>query len=741
MPEYQHIRLGAEDAGPPRDLPKPGGGDKPAKPADRLQHAQALAAQGREVFGDQDEEEGEPFALVLELQEGYTAHTKPVSRMLERLGLETGHIDDKNQLTAWASPASTRLFREKLDTYTKRKDREGPSFNPILRIRRRDVEERITACLRDILAIDGSGPATVVLRLDSTAPESLAASAVAAARIADPHARDVELDGSRWLEASLTRQQIHSLLESHSAIAWVDSRPDYTPILAGETAGIAPQCLMVAPDTDAPIVCVLDTGVDDHPYLKGVVEAREHATYLADGMDPAGHGTFVAGLIAYGGDIRAAIRRRLLQPSHRILSVRIFGPGTRSPSTDELLEAIRTAVVRHRALTRVFNLSLEGSVPYRAQNGTLGLPSQLAVGLDRLAREHDVLFVVSAGNVGAEQLEAFDEEFPLTHESPVCAIRSPAEAVNILSVGACYRSEEPDDLVGEPSGPSPCTTSGPGIDGMLKPELVTQGGGYARVGYRIEQTAETSIHSIAPQPMPGMRHDVGTSYAAALISRLAAQLQHRYRDATANLLKALLIHAAEPVSPLMMRPHLERLWRALGGFGRPDESRALASTHARVFYLFQGCLRVGKRQDVRFFVPEFFRHCARLHPRQSLRATLVYDPPINPESSRYYTQVEMEFSLHAPVSGQLKSIGRVSSQGGEGHNVKSRLYAVPSGCGAETYWIVRLTCEARGGAVLNANEQEQRYALVIELRDSTGNSALSLYDHCLAHYEGRERAA
>lgn len=737
MRTYPHIQLAPTDADPPHDIPKPRGKKRARAPVDRLQHAESLAAQGQEIFPDGPEgiPEEQALALILELKPGYSAGTKPIRETLERLGLAPGHVDAEQRLTAWTTPATHRLFRERLDTYTRTKRREGPTFNPIQRVRRRDVEERIEPCLKEAMAWAGDRPMPVVMRLDGTAPQLAAAAAVQAILRSDKTARYSRADGAGIVEARLSAKSIRILLETRSAIGLAESWPDYAPVLRGESAGIVEVRPVVPPGDRGPLVCMLDTGVDSHPYLSGVVVAREHAAYLDDGGDENGHGTFVAGLIAYGPETKKALGRSVLQPSHRMVSVRIFGPQAPSPGPDQLLEAIRGAVLQHGSRTRVFNLSFQSNTPYRTSAGGGSLPSALAVGLDRLAREHDVLFVVAAGNVTSTQLEYCDQDFPLSHISPACAIRSPAEAVNTLCVGACYGDAGTKDLLGDPGGPSPCTTAGPGIDDMLRPEVLWYGGGYELRGNRIQSTPDTSVYSLGLHAAGGLHFDVGTSFAAPLVSRLAASIHERYPGSTANLLKALVIHATEPMRPIISTADTAGLWDRLSGFGRPNEALALSSQSSRVFYTFEGVIPVGKRLDVRFFVPVIFEHCAQIAPKQALRATLVYDPPVNPETARYYTKLDIFMSIHAPTSRGKECLPLADRRGDEGHNVKYRGYDLRGRYLGGQPWIVRLTCKPRGGTLLASDETMQRFALVIELHDTTGR--LLLYDHCQAGYQNR----
>ena len=120
--------------------------------------------------------------------------------------------------------------------------------------------------------------------------------------------------------------------------------------------------------------------------------------------------------------------------------------------------------------------------------------------LDHLAYEHKLLFVVSAGNVAegfampgyadvrafrAADAEARRRDILLAIDSAKAmrGILSPAESVNALTVGAAHgdgsSAPVPGNVV-DPYGamrlPSPASALGFGLDGALKPEILTDGG-------------------------------------------------------------------------------------------------------------------------------------------------------------------------------------------------------------------------------------------------------------------------
>ncbi|MFG3300610.1 type VII secretion-associated serine protease mycosin [Micromonospora chersina] len=106
------------------------------------------------------------------------------------------------------------------------------------------------------------------------------------------------------------------------------------------------------------IVAVVDSGVDgSHPDLAGqVLPGIDLVSGGADGPDPVGHGTTVAGLIAgRNDDDRGAVG---LAPEAKILPVRVLDQENRYDHASTVATGVRWAV-DHGA--RVINLSLGGT--------------------------------------------------------------------------------------------------------------------------------------------------------------------------------------------------------------------------------------------------------------------------------------------------------------------------------------------------------------------------------------------
>jgi type VII secretion-associated serine protease mycosin len=134
------------------------------------------------------------------------------------------------------------------------------------------------------------------------------------------------------------------------------------------------------------IVAVLDSGVDaTHPDLTGqVLPGADFVDGSTDGrVDPVGHGTTVAALIA--GRIDDGNGVAGLAPKARILPVRVLDKDNRYDDASTVAEGLRWAV-DHGA--RVVNMSLGGTVRSTA------LAEAIAY-----AYAHDVVVVACTGNI------------------------------------------------------------------------------------------------------------------------------------------------------------------------------------------------------------------------------------------------------------------------------------------------------------------------------------------------------
>ena len=155
----------------------------------------------------------------------------------------------------------------------------------------------------------------------------------------------------------------------------------------------------------------------------------------------------------------------------------------------------------------------------------------LAVTLDALSRELDVLFVVPTGNYEGDDTGPGDwgAEYPGYLTADASTLLDPAPALSALTVGSLARNERnsrwPNDPgyrpVARSDQPSPFTRHGPSVNDAIKPDIVDYGGNMmldARAGSRPMNGAHgagelsTSHRFAAGQPFA---EDSGTSFAAA----------------------------------------------------------------------------------------------------------------------------------------------------------------------------------------------------------------------------------
>ncbi len=172
----------------------------------------------------------------------------------------------------------------------------------------------------------------------------------------------------------------------------------------------APEILPAA--AGAPVIGVLDSGLNEHPFLEGVVVERTAYPAELGTADMLGHGTRVGG-VALFGDLRDRLRDGRLQPAGQLVSAKVVQDNGAFYERRTLPRQMREAITQlHRDHNcRLFIISL-GDLRARNEHGRVG---PWAATLDELARELDVLIFVSAGNRaprGGPSVEQAVTEYP-----------------------------------------------------------------------------------------------------------------------------------------------------------------------------------------------------------------------------------------------------------------------------------------------------------------------------------------
>jgi subtilisin family serine protease len=318
----------------------------------------------------------------------------------------------------------------------------------------------------------------------------------------------------------------------------------------------------IAPPADAPLIGVIDSGSSEHPLLApSLIESLGVPAALGT-ADIWGHGTKVAGIAAFG-DLRECVESQTFASPVRIISVKVVNDQGEFDDTatipEQMEQAIRTL---HQRGCRIINIALgdQHRVPYDG-----GRVSSWAATLDALARELDLVIVVSAGNSAGgsrapwgPQAEHITQSYPTYLVSPENRIVEPATAAIALTVGSVAHAnglppEHGAELraITTLKGPTPITRAGPGANSSIKPDLADFGGTCLFDGM-IPRVATGDHYSSAG--MLTLRADylkglltsaTGTSMAAPRVAYKAALLLRALPSASANMIRALLALSAD----------------------------------------------------------------------------------------------------------------------------------------------------------------------------------------------------
>ena len=471
----------------------------------------------------------------------------------------------------------------------------------------------------------------------------------------------------------LANPKLADALLSLDFVASVDRPPRLQAAYSDMFTDAGPPPRIDPPGPDVPVACVIDSGVtSQHPLLTGWTGAeREFIPLQIEGLaDIDGHGTAVAGLVVYG-DVAECIESGRWIPRVFVHSAKIlyhddvngrtaFPESQRVESATE--RAIRYFVTQHGC--RIFNLSVGDE--WQVYAG--GRQFVWAEKLDELARELDIVIVVSAGNhppglpQSARTREEFwqgvrDEMFNENHR--IC---SPATASLVVSVGALARSDAIGPEHGEPGVPlrdafacaparavAPFSRSGPGYEieagrASVKPELVHMGGNLGVRSRNRESPEWTFGHINLGEPTIRPVRDgryltaiAGTSFAAPHITHAAAIAERELERATGHPPSANLIRAVLGVAARLDECHddcvsneAERL--RLVGYGVCDAERSAHSSQSRVTLVSEESIDDDSLHAYRFPVPVEFISGIGV---RGLSVSLAFDPPVRASRKEY----------------------------------------------------------------------------------------------------------
>jgi hypothetical protein len=458
--------------------------------------------------------------------------------------------------------------------------------------------------------------------------------------------------------ARLTGELVRTLLTVEE-VASIDLPPE-PDVTTGEALNLtlAQAPPMNALGNDAPLIGIVDSGVNDHPFLTDIIAGAIGVPADLGTADVCGHGTRVAGVAVFG-DLRAQLEAGALERGARICAAKVVNDhgdfDDRRLVPSQMQEAVTT--LNQRFGCRIFVIALADR--RRVFDG--GKVGTWAATLDELARELDVIIIVSSGNRhprGGNRLEQAVTDYPQYLLEDANRFFEPAGALNVITVGALAHGEGINaDLANDVNArpitrqhePSPFSRIGPGPGGATKPDVVEIGGtmifdplvARLRKGEDLASAGVLTLYHLYQDRL--FTGGSGTSYAAPRVAFSAAQILTRFPKASANLVRALIVGSAE-----IPRPAQERLqafgveaMRNICGHGLVDLERAAFSDDARVTLYAEDDLPLDHFAVYRIPIPEAFQQG---NGERCIRVTLAFDPPVRHTRSEY-AGVGMSFRL------------------------------------------------------------------------------------------------
>jgi hypothetical protein len=518
---------------------------------------------------------------------------------------------------------------------------------------------------------------------------------VVAAATIEAMERAVELlDRVAELRAAPRLDADFHTMDAHEQGEWVQD-------LAGRLLG---------PDDDGYAVCLLDTGIAwGHPLLEPIVSPDDCLAY--DGWSPAdvhGHGTWMAGIAAFGEELAAAL---VSSDDHKIPfvleSVKVLEPSGGHVNADLRLrgEIFQSAValieIERAHRKRTFSFTITGASSHE------GRPTAWSAAIDEACAGVDDapprLVFASAGNA------ILDSNYLYPEVNFTSMIEDPAQAWNAITVGAMTERVEfdrspasgrmgwlPVAPAGDLSPESSTSRLWNAKQWPSKPDFVMEGGNVAlpssggtpqNVDELALLTTELPELTRLNPPLTAVR---GTSPAAVLGARLAAEVWREYPDLWSETIRALLVHSSRWTDEMQARctagtprENAKDLLRTYG-YGVPSRKRALHSAGNALTMIVEDSIQpyklvdgVHKTNELRLhrlpWPDEALEELAQAKVNVRLRVTLSYFIEPNPGergwSGRYrYASHGLRFAVRTADETDAwfeKRINKAARESGE----------------------------------------------------------------------------
>ena len=395
------------------------------------------------------------------------------------------------------------------------------------------------------------------------------------------------------------------------------------PIVMGEAPensdSLTENVQIEPPIQSAPIVCVMDSGVqEEHKYLASAIISGESISLLPNNTDISdevaggGHGTRVTGAILYPKTVPT---EGVYQLPCWIRNMRILDENNCLPEDIYPPKTVAIAVQKY---------NIEGTPPTKIFNHSIGSRNSCeikhmtswAAEIDSQSYNNDILFIQASGNISTDIISAYWQAgypYPEYLDRELCRISNPAQSLQAITVGSVSATEiETNDFValGKQMEISSFSRSGPGIWDVLKPEVVEYGGthGYIKgsVPPQFIVPPEVCPELIRKSPEgPAFAHDqVGTSFSTPKVTYIASQIEKILPESPALLYRALIAQSArwpKNVNNINKEECVSTLRHI--GYGVPDVERATHNDEYRITLITPSQMEIGDDEAHIFQIP------------------------------------------------------------------------------------------------------------------------------------------
>jgi len=402
-----------------------------------------------------------------------------------------------------------------------------------------------------------------------------------------------------------------------------------------------------------PVVGIVDAGVSRNTAVSSWSVGS--LDFMREPDSERDHGTFIAGLLVNGDAFNP--RQSIEADPCKFFDYDLFSEDQNK--LEENFEQGFIGMMRQLDAQlseskpeglRVINLSLNPEV-MTDQNGY----SPYAAILDQIADKHDVIFVISAGNLegGSVRDRWPDEATPALQQLATYRqlgadrIYVPGETARNITVGAF----EPMDAEGR-TRPARYSRRGPATSAGIKPDFAHIGGCIA---------GNMPLHSLDHRC--ALTPSEGTSYAAPLVAKTLALLNHRIEgDQPREVLMALMYHFAK-MPALLDNKLLKDVCKDFAGFGMPASvDDMLGTDDSAITLVFQDTLPPGMELSFDFAWPSVLIGDERT--RGTVHLTIAYSPPLDRLHQAEFARVNLDAYLRQEMvdeEGEITYHGRLKA--------------------------------------------------------------------------------